>query len=218
MTSVVDICNAAISHCGTRSKISSIDEASREALACKTHYEQVRDGALRSYDWNFARMTVSLAALTCSVQRWQYEYAVPVDCLRLRRLNDQPMLLIPPTWYEMAADKDADGNPINVIFTNQSPVSAIYTALIADPSRWDSGFQDVVAYGLASRIAFELTGKEEVVARVTKLWAGTLSQAATDMLNENPSPAPTYVPEALSARGYDDGLAEQGLTWPRSWG
>ena len=63
MTTVTDICNAAISHCGTPSTISSIGEGSPEANACLTHFAMVRDATLRAFNWNFARMTQPLAQL-----------------------------------------------------------------------------------------------------------------------------------------------------------
>ena len=50
MPSITDICNAAISHCGTRSKISAIDEGSAEANACLTHLALVRDATLRAFE------------------------------------------------------------------------------------------------------------------------------------------------------------------------
>ncbi|HET6197366.1 MAG TPA: hypothetical protein VFE12_16515, partial [Acetobacteraceae bacterium] len=92
MPSITDICNAAISHCGTRSKISAIDEGSAEANACLTHFAIVRDATLRAFDWNFARITAPLAELLNPPARWRHKYALPTDCLRLRRLNDVPLL------------------------------------------------------------------------------------------------------------------------------
>ena len=62
MTSVTDICNAAISHVGTRSKISSIDEGSAEANACLTHFAMVRDATLRSHLLRLTRRLVDLPA------------------------------------------------------------------------------------------------------------------------------------------------------------
>src|SRR5262245_41647305 len=122
MTTVTDICNAAISHCGTRSKISSIGEGSAEANACLTHFALVRDVTLRAFDWNFARLTAPLAQLLNPPQRWAYKYALPTDCLRLRRLNDVPLILLPETFYEQAADRDSTGSYINVILADASPV------------------------------------------------------------------------------------------------
>jgi len=204
VTTEVDLANAALSHCGTRSKIQTLAEGSPEANACLTHYAGARDLLLRTYDWNFARLTVSLAQLTCSVQRWLYEYAMPVDCLRVRRLNDTP-LPWPETLAEIAADKDSTGAIIPVVFTNLSPASLIYTAQVADPNRWDAGFTDALAYMLGSKVCFELTGKEERVRVLVQLADRALAQAGAAMANEGSGTALLALPEALLARGYNDG-------------
>ena len=210
MTTITDICNAAISHCGTRSKISSIGEGSPEANACLTHFAMMRDATLRTFNWNFARMTQPLAQLLNPPQRWAYKYALPTDCVRLRRLNDVPLLALPETFCELAADKDSTGAYINVLLTNAAPVSAIYTAQVTDPLRWDQGFIDAVTYGLAGRISFELTGKEDRARVLLQLWQASLQQAGAESASEESSLNRTYLPEALAARGFNDGLAELG--------
>lgn len=214
MPSITDICNAAISHCGTRSKISSIDEGSAEANACLAHFAMVRDATLRAFDWNFARVTVALATLENPPARWAYKYSLPVDCIRVRRLNDVPLLRYPETFYELAADKDSTGAYVSVLLTNAAEMRIIYTARVEDPLRWDAGFVDAVSYGLAARIAFELTGKEERQAALTRLWQGMLREAEASSANEESALNRTYVPEALAARGYDDGLGEFGQVYP----
>jgi hypothetical protein len=214
MTTITDICNAALSHCGTRSKISSLDEPSPEAIACTTHFDMARDATLRAFDWNFARLTVALADLGSPPARWGYRYALPPDCVRLRRLNDVPLLRYPETFFEMAADTDSTGAVISVILTDLSPVSAIYTARVADPLRWDQGFTDAMAYALASRICFELTGKEDRANALTKMWQMTITGGAAEAANEGSGANRTVMPEALSVRGYDDGLVEYGMAMP----
>lgn len=210
MTTITDVCNAAISHCGTRSKISSIDEGSAEANACLNHFAMVRDATLRAHDWNFARVTASLALLQNPPARWACKYAIPTDCLRIRRLNDVPLLALPETFFEVAADKDSTGAFIGVILTNAAAVSAIYTAQVTDSLRWDQGFVDAVAYGLAARICYELSGKEDRVRTLTQLWQLNMGAAAAEASNEGSGLNRTYMPEALAVRGYDDGLAEFG--------
>ena len=170
MTSLVDVANAALGHVGTRSKIGSLTEDSPESNAIQTHLTVARQQSLRHYDWNFARLTATLAqvslpipsgqtvAPTSSVARWTYEYALPTDCIRLRRLNDQIVPLTPVDWYELGADKDNNGNPINVVFTNDPTAVAIYTMDVQDPTRWDVGFLNAMEFGLAHRICYELTG------------------------------------------------------------
>jgi hypothetical protein len=214
MASITDICNAAISHVGTRSKISSIDEGSAEANACLTHFAMVRDAALRLFDWNFARITAQLAQLQNPPARWAYKYAAPVDCIRLRRLNDVPLLALPETFYEVAGDRDSTGAYVNVILANAAPLSAIYTAQVTDPLRWDQGFVDAVVYGLASRICFELTGKDDRAKALTQMWQLSLREAVADSANEGSALNRTYVPEAAAARGFDDGLAAFGQVMP----
>lgn len=204
MASITDICNAAISHCGTRSKISSIGEGSAEANACLTHFAQCRDTILRAFDWNFARMTAGLAELGNPPARWAYKFALPTDMVRLRRLNDVPLLSLPETFYEVAADKDSSGAYVGVILSDTSPISAVYTARVEDPVRWDAGFTDAMTYCLASRVCFELTGKEERVRALAQLWQGALAQAAAESANEGSGVNRTYLPDALKARGYDD--------------
>src|SRR5436190_3736637 len=109
MTSVTDLCNAALSHCGTRAKIGAIDEGSPEAGACLSHFALVRDATLRAFDWNFARLTVALAELADPPARWAHKYALPADCLRLRRLNDVAVAGAAQAFCEVAADRDATG-------------------------------------------------------------------------------------------------------------
>ena len=207
MTTVTDICNAAISHVGTRSKISSIDEGSAEANACLTHFAMARDATLRAFDWNFARLTGQLALLQDPPARWAYKYALPVDCLRVRRLNDVPLLGLPESFYETAADKDETGAIVGVVLTNVSPLSAIYTARVEDPQRWDQGFVDAVVYGLAHRVCFELTGKEERVKALAQLWQMALREGAAEAANEGSALNRLVLPDALRARGYDDGCS-----------
>jgi hypothetical protein len=205
MSTVTDICNAAISHVGTRSKISSIDDGSSEANACLTHFAMVRDATLRTHDWNFARITGSLGLLQNPPARWAYKYSVPVDCLRIRRLNDVPLVVLPETFYELAADTDTTGAYINVILTNASPVSAIYTAQVTDPLRWDQGFVDAVVYGLAARICFELSGKEDREKALTQMWQLKLREAAAQSAGEGSALNRLQPAAALVARGYDGG-------------
>ena len=111
MPSQLDICNRALSICGTRSGqsqsigISSMTENSPEARACLAHFEGACRALLRAAMWSFARKEVSGALLASAsgtpenpsgtlptpllsgpVVPWAYEYAWPQDCIRLRQI------------------------------------------------------------------------------------------------------------------------------------
>lgn len=229
MATQLSIFNAALGHCGTRSRIGSPTEQSPEAISCMTHWDTVRQSALRRYDWNFARRTLSLTLLavpnplslspapTSNILRWTYEYLVPGDCLRIRVLNDRPVPS-PQAWYELAADVDSTGAPVNVVFCNDPSISAIYTMNHSDPARWDVMFVEAMEFLLASAIAFERTGKRDVAGELGQKAEGHLQLAAAACANESPNPSPAYVSEALQARGYDDGTTQLGQAWPERWG
>ena len=100
-----------------------------------------------------------------------------------------------------------------MLLTNFSPLSAIYTAQVTDTGRWDQGFVDAVTYGLASRICFELSGKEERVKALTQMWQMALREAGAELANEGSALNRLRLPDALIARGFDDGTEEIGQPW-----
>lgn len=101
---------------------------------------------------------------------WLYTYEYPLDCLQLRfivpSLPSNTGSVPPPTTasvasaislpnsgmipFQVALSEDANGNPSNVILTNQSQAQAVYTANQPDPLFWDSMFQQAMVAALAA--------------------------------------------------------------------
>ena len=111
MTSVVSICNRALSSIGTRSTIAAITEASTEAKQCNLIYEATRDEVLSMAFWNFARKVLTGSLLksapgtptntsapgvvwndTYPPPPWLFEYTYPSDCIQVRMLQPQPTM------------------------------------------------------------------------------------------------------------------------------
>ncbi len=209
-------CNLALSHIGTRSKVTSIGEDSPEARTLSTHFEATRDELLRRADWNFARYTVStLTSVTPDepISRWLSTFSVPGDCIRIRRLNDVPVLQLPETFYEVALVK-VSTTQTNAIMANCTSLAAIYTAQITNLSLWDPGFVIAHSFLLASRINFELTGKDDRTRTLLQQSEKAFLDAAAEMANEQSPPNRTYMPETLASRGFSDGLSVIGQVWP----
>ena len=61
MTSMVSICNRALSKIGDEITILSVDDATKPARYCKILYPETRDMVLRSYPWRFALKRYRLA-------------------------------------------------------------------------------------------------------------------------------------------------------------
>ena len=108
MTSVIEICNEALSLVGTRSTITSLEEDSAEARQCNLRYATVRDQLLGIHNWEFARKMQSAALLKAAPGTpentesggpwthawppapWLYSYSYPTDAIRVRAVVLQP--------------------------------------------------------------------------------------------------------------------------------
>lgn len=157
MTSIVSICNLALSNLGA-GNINDLGEASTEARACSQFYEVTRDLLLQSYPWRFAGKTQSLAELENDKPgAWAYSYKRPADCLKVRwvrrqysRYDDCPQT--PQT--EIANPYDIEGERI---YCNLSPAFLCYTFKLTDPTRYPPLFVEALAWHLAVRLAMPLT-------------------------------------------------------------
>ena len=85
--SEVQICNLALLKFGTLT-ITSLDDGTKEARACKVFYPLIRDELLYSYPWNFAMKRADISAQLADTPafEWDYAYTIPSDCLRVWEL------------------------------------------------------------------------------------------------------------------------------------
>lgn len=259
MSSQVDICNRALSVIGTRSTIASMTEGTDEADACTIHFEGACKALLRLAPWSFARATVQGALIAAApgtlenpggtvplplipvgpanpsgstppmIVSWQYEYAWPQGCIRLRQVRyptDQPGSSggVAPLWpgvnmntflpdmasmslenhvpYQISLDKDASGNWIKVVLSNIENAVFIYTALIDNPDLWDDEFSEAFVFMLASHLVGALIGDKQMDKELyAKAQAMAIAARAVDA-NEQPL-SPNHTPDWIRARnGY----------------
>lgn len=184
MATLEDVANGALSYLGIRAKIVAIDEDSVEAKACRTHVSTLRDTALRLHDWNFARVTAVLTPLPDPdpPSRWRQGFALPAECICLRRARsaESGQALA----FELALDVTGGATVWCDRAASATGVEAIYTARIEDPTRWDAGFADAMAHGLAARVCFELTGRDDRARTLAQSWNAMLLQAMAAAANE----------------------------------
>ena len=149
MSSVVEVCNLALSHLGDSATIASIDppEGSAQAEHCARFYPIARDSLLEMHPWNFATRRVSLAALEVPTWAWTYAYAVPVSCVKV-------LSVLP---YESGSDDETqpyeteaaeDGSII--IRTNVESATCRYITKVTDTAKMPPLFIDALARLLAS--------------------------------------------------------------------
>lgn len=184
MSSVVSICNLALSNIG-KTNIVSLTEASAEARACNQFYEHTRDVLLQSYPWRFAGKTASLAELTNDKPgRWERAYQRPTDCLSVRWVRpvyaeDDPQ---PKTAKEETAfPYDIEGQKI---YADLSPAFLRYTSRTTDPTKFPPAFIDALAWHLAVRLVMPI-GSKNARDRSETLTVARQMQAMAETLDAN---------------------------------
>lgn len=193
MTSVVSICNMALSHIG-KATINSLDEQSEEAFQCQLHYDQTRKVMLQGYHWRFALRVQSLAEIDNAwEQRYQRAYTRPSDCLKPIRVV--PEVDRPAYPYNFVYDPYRDialqpnglyGYEIrgDVIFTDVSPATLEYVSDVTDPSEFAPLFIEALAWAIASKVSMPLTRDQGIRKEAFTLAQSALAQAQTADANE----------------------------------
>jgi len=196
---LVSVFNLALSAVGTRARIASPAEETREAQICRQWYPSVRDTALRAANWASCRSVARLA-----LQReassdadwadgdpeppWQYRYGLPADYLYPRWLSDYSSFAL------------CVFNDITMLQANIENPILIYTKRQENPAVWDPDLYRAIALGLAASIALPLHGKADR-ANVMIQDANTLIIRAREATaNENTMELDS-VPDWLLARG-----------------
>lgn len=187
MSSIVSICNLALSNLG-KDNISALTDTGAEARACNQFYDHVRDTLLQVYPWNFAGKTASLAEVTNDkAGQWLYAYRRPTDCLKIRYLRPQYVADDPKDYS--AAQTDAFGFAHEVegqtIYCDLSPAFLRYTCRLTDPTKYSPMFIEAMSWHLAVRLAMPLTRDPKIRADAYQLAMATQNQAAASDANED---------------------------------
>lgn len=183
-TSVVSICNMALSRIGTRSMVQTLNEASTEAQACRLLFDQARDATLEAHDWGFARKRVALADLGAAPTAWGHRYALPSDCIA-------PRFLETPERVGRRTPCRVEGRDL---LADTDEAVLVYTARITDPILFPPSFVTALTWGLGGELAIPLTGKESLQQRCVQMWQAAINTAAVNDANAD---APDTAPDAL---------------------
>lgn len=221
MAAQIDIANMALDLIGTRSSIASLTEGSTESNAINRHWANAVDAVLRAAHWNFARTQKALTLLQDGTSGgavptpWLYEYAYPSDCVLMRYL--MPMIQVsptsavgtpspvaaygPPVKFVLSTDFDINGNPINVLLTNQPQAVGVYTFRNPNTQMWDPLFVQTMAAYLGARICLALTGDKKTLQMALSM----AQQYSLDAQCKNGNEGLTiidYTPDWMRVRGY----------------
>lgn len=226
-SSLIQIANMALDVIGTRSSIASLTEGSAESNAISRHWDNALDAVLRAAHWNFARKQIALTLLQDGTQGqpvpmpWLYEYAYPSDCVLFRQFmpciqvnpvngvgTPSPVAAYgPPPRFLPGTDLDANGNPIEVLLTNQPQGVGIYTFRNTNTAMWDSLFVQAFCAYLGARVCLTLTGDKATQRTALGQAQAYTEDAKAKNGNEGGPTVIDTIPDWMRARGYNSDWA-----------
>lgn len=197
MSSVIDICNLALSRLGDEATVASIDppEGSAQAEQCARFYSIARDTLLEMHDWRFATKRVLLALSAASdTFEWAYAYVLPSNYIRALKV-------LPETGSAQDDTEDfdqmVDADDAQVILTNCAEASLMYTLRVTDTTKFSPLFVDALGWLLASYVAGPLikgdAGKAESKACLGHFGAVYARATASDANQRKVTPTHTPV-------------------------
>lgn len=178
----VEVCNMALSHIGSKSRIESIDENSAEANECKTWFDWSRRQVLEDHNWNFARKRASLALHgDAPPAGWSYRYEYPSDCIKARLIYNPSGPYADPIPFTI---ESVDDGSESCILTNQVNAILIYSWELLNLGQFSSLGIDALAWRLAERVAMPLTGDKQMKDLANRGYALTMRTASGSNADE----------------------------------
>jgi hypothetical protein len=218
MSSVVDICNLALSHLGDEAGVVAIDppDGTQSAAYCGTYYPMALAVLLEMHPWTFATKRVALAEVgNPSPDDWLYAYAIPSTCIR-------PLAALLPGVPSRPFGNDTDngshpyiveageeGEP--VLYTNVETAVLRYIDHVTDTARFTPSFVITLSRLLSSYLAGPiLKGKTGIQVAQAEWKLFVIEYGKATAMNANVGKRATYetrMPSFIRARGALPGLS-----------
>lgn len=164
MTSMVSICNRALSKIGDEITILSVDDATKPARYCKILYPETRDMVLSSYPWRFALKRYRLApSAEPPLFGFSSSFVLPVDCLRVWRVEGD----IP---YQVEG---------NCVLADTDVFCFVGISRIEDTTLFDPMFVEALALKMASELAVPLAASNSLKENLFKEYEEFVKAAKT---------------------------------------
>lgn len=204
MPTDANIGNMALSRLGTQSTITDLTENSTEARQLNIWYATVRDDLLGMIDWNFNRVRRPLSQSGTPPSKWAYSYAYPSDCLKIWGIDFGGWYW--SCWNGMAIPFEIASDGTNqFLYCDEAVAEVVFGQRVTDPNRFTPGFVMAFADCLAAAVAFPITQKIEIAARLGAIAQARLEKAEVVSANEQSTTDRFQVAESVAVRGYEDG-------------
>lgn len=164
MTSIVAVCNRALSKIGDELIILSLDDNTKSARYCKALYADTRDFVLRSYPWRFALKRYVLAPLREKpLFGYEYRFSLPSDCLRVWKMEENER-------YQVEGQ---------CLLTDSNICRFIGISRVEDSTVFDPMFVEALSLRLAAELAVPLAASVSLRDSLIKEYQQFVQQAKT---------------------------------------
>lgn len=217
MASETEIFNRALSRIGIDQYLGDPTETSKAGTAFRMWYDASRQTALRDFPWNFATTIAALAPLSnVAVPGWSYAYAYPVSCLQARVVCDSngarttlnnwlgwggddfpfselyqggyPNIGVPKVPFKVISVASSSGAIQRAIVTDLPNAYLVYTLDVEDPTQFDAGFVNALAWLIASEVAGPFIGAPagpQLAVQCGRYYRDAVLNARAQNLNES---------------------------------
>ncbi|MDD3311312.1 hypothetical protein [Pseudodesulfovibrio sp.] len=166
-SSIIEICNNALLDLG-EDAIMSLTDGGKAAGLCNHRWPAVRDAVLRAHPWNCAMAQAELAAAAAApLWKWEFQYALPTDFLRIIRIVAPDGTLI--------EDWEIQGGVI--LCDEDAPIFISYVRRETDPARYDALLGEALSARLAATLAYPLSGSTSLAQAYWELYQKKLAEA-----------------------------------------
>lgn len=223
MSSETDVVNRALSELGSRTNIVSLSmDVTTAAVNARMHYVPMRKKLIRCAPWGFTRKTIIASQLGdlidgSSPYPWQYKYAYPPDCQKMRYVLAPPpqpspmaptvgaQMVVPWTgprrdWRYVVANDDTTGPDTRVILSNVGQALFVYSKDVVDPEMWDAEFEEAMVLTMANKLVMSLSGNVGMKQTWAQLCDKAIMEARLSDGNEA-VPRTDHEPDWITARG-----------------
>lgn len=182
------ISNKALSQLPAAS-ITSLDEASVQARACKEWFQQTLDLIVEKGPWRFARTVVALSGLDDSDRpKWLYRYARPAQLAMILRVYDENLS---EQDYEFIGE---------FIYTNVLTAKVEYVSKTESSTKQTAHFRDALIWQLSANICMPITKNARRHKELLQIAEAMLERAQAFNHNENRITYADHIPEVLAGR------------------
>ena len=188
MATKIEIVNGALTMFGHR-RLTSLTAENDTARAVAAVYDQsVLEMLEAPPDWSFARKHSGALALLSEVdldtgiqpvQGWDYLYAIPSNCVKVRKVFEDGGAHLSP---QDRADKQNfeeivhPTSAVTCIATDIEDAYSWFTAKITDPTQFSPSFVAALKAKLAMELVLPLTQKETLFASMERRFLGAISE------------------------------------------